>query len=128
MLLDCAQGDDVISSDANPTYSRATRHRRQGRAPGTRASTLRSGERAERWCQSPCPRWIGRRVGAETLRGPTVTAGPRSRTFKRGYFCNSLRRSTSFLSTSVLRTLNSTRRFFAMLRALEFGTSGEPSP
>ncbi len=47
----------------------------RSRSPGP----PRSGERAETWCQSPCPRWIGRRVDADTRRGPTVTAGPRSR-------------------------------------------------
>ena len=53
---------------------------------------------------SPAPR-------AQTVGGATRVSRARRRSFDPDYFCSSLRRSTSFLSTSLLSTLNSTRRF-----------------
>ena len=44
------------------------------------------------------------------------------------YFLSIFRRSISFLSASRFMTLNSTRRFFDMLSADEFGTSGRLEP
>ena len=44
------------------------------------------------------------------------------------YFFSIFRRSISFLSASRFMTLNSTRRFFDMLSADVFGTSGRLEP
>jgi len=57
-----------------------------------------------------------------TPRGPAVSAGAAR------YFFSIFRRSISFLSASRFITLNSTRRFFDMLSADVFGTSGRLEP
>ncbi len=70
----------------------------------------------------------GREAGGPQEEGPGACAPGPSSSAPAGYFCSIFRRSISFFSTSRFVTLNSTRRFFAMLSGVVFRTSGRVSP